>query len=68
MKQIKIRWGDLGLPTQPSNYHGLYTVRVTRGDIELTGGKPDALLIAIQAEFFFAETPYIITHVEFPGK
>jgi hypothetical protein len=49
MKQIKTRWGDLGPPTQPGNYrHGLYTVRVTRGDIELASGKPDAMLIAIQ--------------------
>jgi hypothetical protein len=69
MKQIKMRWDELGPPTRPGNYrHGLYTVRVTHGDIDLANGNPDAVFTAIHPEFFSAETPYIITHVEFPGQ
>ena len=69
MKQIKIRWGDLGSPTQPGNYHhGLDTVRVLLADIEFAKGNPDAVFTAIHPEFFSAERPYIITHAEFPGR
>jgi hypothetical protein len=69
MTQIKIRWCDLGSPTQPDNYRfGPHMVRVTLGDIELANGNPDAVFIAIRPDFFSAETPYLLTHVEFPGQ
>jgi hypothetical protein len=34
MKQIKVRWGDLGSPTRPGRYrYGPDMVEVTPGDI-----------------------------------
>jgi hypothetical protein len=69
MTTIKIRWGDLGSPTQPGNYrYGPDMVSVMLADIELAKGNPDAVFTAIHPEFFSAETPYIISHVEFPGQ
>jgi hypothetical protein len=68
MTQIKIRWCDLGSPTPPGNYRfGPHMVRVTLGDIELANGNPDAEF-AIRPDFFSDETPYLLTHVEFPGQ
>jgi hypothetical protein len=58
MMQIKIRWRDLGSPTQPGEYrYGLDMVRVTVGDIELAKGNPDAVFtpihpISIQANLY----------------
>jgi len=44
MKQIRIRWGDLGSPTQPVTYHcGAHRVDVAPGDIKLAKGNPDSL-------------------------
>jgi hypothetical protein len=68
MMQIKVRWGDLGSPTQPGDYRfGPHMVRVTPGDIKLAKGNPDAIFVAIHPEFFSDETPYLLTGVEFPG-
>jgi hypothetical protein len=69
MKQIKVRWGDLGSPTQPGIYRfGSDMVEVTPGDIKLAKGNPDAVFIAIHPEFYSDETPYLLTGVEFPGR
>jgi hypothetical protein len=69
MTKIKIRWGDLGSPTQPGNYrYALDMVSVTLGDIELAKGNPDAVFTAIHPDFYSDETPYLLTHVEFPGR
>jgi hypothetical protein len=67
MTEIKIRWGDLGSPTQPGRYRcGLEMVEVTPGDIKLANGNPDAVFIAIHPDFFSPETPYLLTGVELP--
>jgi hypothetical protein len=69
MTQIKIRWMDLGSPTEPGNYLcGLDMVRVTLGDIELAKGNPDAVFTAIHPDFYPDGTPYLLTHIEFPGQ
>ena len=69
MKQIKVRWGDLGSPTQPGIYRfGSHMVEVTPGDIKLAKGNPDAVFIAIHPEFYSDEMPYLLTGVEFPGR
>ena len=53
MTQIKIRWGDLGSPTQPGQYrYGPDMVEVTPGDIKLANGNPDAVFIAIHPDFY----------------
>ena len=68
MTEIKIRWGDLGSPTQPGLYrYGPDTmVQVTPGDIKLAKGNPDAVFIAIHPDFYSPETPYLLTGIEFP--
>jgi hypothetical protein len=67
MTQIKIRWGDLGSPTQPGRYRcGPDMVEVTPGDIKLAKGNPDAVFIAIRPDFYSPETPYLLTGIEFP--
>jgi hypothetical protein len=69
MTQIKVRWGDLGSPTQAGDYRfGPHMVRVTPGDIKLAMGNPDAIFVAIHPEFFSDETPYLLIGVEFPGQ
>jgi len=66
--QIKIRWRDLGSPTQPGEYrYGLDMVLVTVGDIELAKGNPDAVFTAIHPDFYSGK-PYILTCVEFPSE
>jgi hypothetical protein len=68
MMQIKIRWGDLGSPTEPGEYrYGLDMVRVTLGDIELAKGNPEAVFTAIHPDFY-SDKPYLLTHVEFPSE
>jgi hypothetical protein len=69
MKQMKVRWGDLGSPTRPGDYRfGSNMVRVTLGDIEFANGNSDMIFIAIHPEFFSEETPFVITGGEFPGQ
>jgi hypothetical protein len=69
MTQIKIRWGDLGSPTQPGNYrYGRDMVSVLLEDIELAKGDPDAVFTAIHPDFYSDEAPYLLTQVEFPGQ
>jgi hypothetical protein len=68
MAQIKVRWGDLGSPTQPGNYQlGPHMVRVTLGAIEFAENNPDAEFIAIRPDCFSDETPYLLNG-EFPGE
>jgi hypothetical protein len=43
-------------------------VRVTVGDIELAKGNPDAVFTAIHPDFYSDDTPYLLTHVEFPAE
>ena len=63
--EIKIRWGDLGSPTQPGHYrYGLDMVEVTPGDIKLARGNPDAVFTAIHPDSYSAETPYLLTGAE----
>jgi hypothetical protein len=69
MKQIKVRWGDLGSPTQIGTYRcGPHMVDVTPGDIRLAKNNPDTLFTAIHPDFFSAETPYLLTGVELPNR
>ena len=65
MKQIKVRWGDLGSPTQPGRYrYGPDMVEVTPGDIKLAMRNPDTVFTAIHPDFYSDETPYLLTGVE----
>jgi hypothetical protein len=69
MRQIKIRWGDLGPPTEPGTYRlGSVMVDVTPGDIKLANGKNDAVFTAIHPDFYSEETPYLLTGVDLPSK
>jgi hypothetical protein len=69
MKQIKVRWGDLGSPTQIGTYRcGPHMVEVTPGYIKLAKDNPDTVFIAIHPDFFSAETPYLLTGVELPDR
>ena len=69
MKQIKVRWGDLGSPTQPGRYrYGPDMVEVTPGDIKLARGNPDTVFTAIHPDFFSDETPYLLTGVEIRSR
>jgi hypothetical protein len=57
MKQICIRWGDLGSPTQSVAYHcGAHRVDVTPGDIKLAKGN----------RTHCDPAPYLLTGVELP--
>jgi hypothetical protein len=68
MKQIKIRWGDLGAPVQPGTYpYGPYMVAVTPGDIKLAKGNPETVFTAIHPDFYSDDTPYLITGVDLSG-
>jgi hypothetical protein len=68
MIDIKIRWGDLGLPTKPGSYPlGLHMIEVTPADIQLAKGNPDAVFIAIHPDFYSDET-YLLTGLEFPRR
>jgi hypothetical protein len=65
MKQIKVRWGDLGSPEQTGRYRcGSLMVEVTPGDIRLANGNPGTVFTAIHPDFFSDETPYLLTGVE----
>jgi hypothetical protein len=65
MKQIKVRWGDLGSPIQPGKYHHTSgMVEVTPGDIKLAMGNPDTMFTAIRPDFYSDQTPYLLTGVE----
>jgi hypothetical protein len=66
VKQIRIRWVDLGSPIQPGTRP--HMVEVTPGDIKLAGGNPDTLFVAIHPDFYSDETPYLLSGVEFPGR
>jgi hypothetical protein len=69
MTKIRIRWGDLGSPTQPGNYrHGRDVIRVMRGDISLAKVNPDAVFTAIRPDFYSVGTPYLLTYVEIPDQ
>jgi hypothetical protein len=57
MTQMKVRWGDLGSPTQAGQYViGLDAVSVTRADIELAKGNADTIFTAIQPDFYSTDT------------
>jgi hypothetical protein len=58
MRQIKVRWGDLGTPTQIGIYRcGAHMVQVTPGDIKLANGDPEKVFTAIHLDFFSEDTP-----------
>jgi hypothetical protein len=68
LKQIRVRWGDLGSPLEAGTYPcGPHIVEVTPGDIKLAEGNPDAAFTAIHPDFYSDETPYLLTGVELPG-
>jgi hypothetical protein len=68
LKQIRVRWGDLGSPLEAGTYPcGPHIVEVTPGDIKLAEGNPDAVFTAIHPDFYSDETPYLLTGVELPG-
>jgi hypothetical protein len=63
MTQIKVRWGDLGSPTETGTYRcGSHMVGVTPGDIRLANGNPDAVFTASLPGFFSNETPPLSPH------
>jgi hypothetical protein len=65
MKQISVRWRDLGSPVQPGTYHcGPHVVEVTPGDIQLA----EAVFTAIHPDFYPPDYPYLLTGVELPTK
>jgi len=67
MRQIKIRWGDLGAPVQPGTYRcGPHMVAVTPGDIKLAKGNPDTVFTAIHPDFYSDDAPYLLTGVDLP--
>jgi hypothetical protein len=69
MKQISVRWDDLGSPVQPGTYRfGPHMVEVTPGDIKLAKDNPGAVFTAIRPDFYPAEAPYLLTGVELPTK
>ena len=69
MRQISVRWGDLGSPVQPGIYRcGPHVVQVTPGDIKLAEGNPDAVFTAIHPDFYPATYPYLLTGVELSTK
>ena len=69
MKQIRVRWGDLGSPLEAGTYRcGPHMVEVTPGDIKLAEGNPDAVFTAIRPDFYSDETPYLLTGVEIPDR
>jgi hypothetical protein len=69
MTKIRIRWGDLGSPTQPGNYrHGLDLVHVMIGDIKLAKGNPDAVFTAIRPDFYPTGHPISSPTLNFPTK
>jgi hypothetical protein len=58
MKQIKVRWGDLGLARANRQVSwGRYMVEVRPGDIRLANGNPGPVFTAIHPDFFSDETP-----------
>ena len=66
---MRIRWSDLGSPTEPGHYfYGEHTVRVRRGDIELANGNPNAVFTAIREIYHANEEPYKLTRIEFPAE
>jgi hypothetical protein len=68
MRQISVRWGDLGSPVEPGTYScGPHMVVVTPGDIKLANGNPDTMFTAIHPDFCSDDTPYLLTGVE-PGS
>ena len=67
MKQIKIRWGDLGSPVEPGTYRcGPHIVEVMPGDIKLAKSNPDAVFTAIHPNFYPDAAPYLLTGVDLP--
>jgi hypothetical protein len=69
LKQIRVRWGDLGSPLAAGTYRsGPHMVEVTPGDIMLAEGNPDAIFTAIHPDFYSDETPYLLIGVELPGQ
>ena len=64
MKQLRVRWGDLGSPVRPGTYScGPHMVEVTPGDIKLANGNPDTVFNAIHPDFYSDDTPYLLTGV-----
>jgi hypothetical protein len=63
LKQIRVRWGDLGSPLEAGTYRcGPHMVD------KLAEGNPDAVFTAIHPDFYTDETPYLLTGVELPGQ
>ena len=69
MKQIKVRWGDLGSPMQTGTYRcGAHTIDVTPGDIKLANGNQETVFTAIHPDFFSEGTPFLLSGVELPDR
>ena len=69
MKQIKVRWGDLGSPTQTGIYRcGAHVIEVTPGDIKLANGNPETVFTAIHLDFFSESAPFLLSGVELPDR
>ena len=69
MKEIKVRWADLGSPVEPGTYRcGEHMVEVTAGDIQVANDNPDAVFTAIHPDFSSDQAPYLLTGVELPYR
>jgi hypothetical protein len=69
VKEIKVRWADLGSPIEPGTYQcGPHMIEVTPGDIKLAKDNPDAVFTAIHPDFYSADTPFHLTGVDVPQK
>jgi hypothetical protein len=65
--QIKVRWGDLGSPTETGTYQGAM-VEVALGDIRLAKCNPNTVFTAIHLDFLSDETSYLLTGVELSDR
>ena len=69
MKQIKVRWGDLGSPTQTGTCRcGAHVIEVTPGDIKLANGNQETVFTAIHLDFFSEGVPFLLSGVELPDR
>jgi hypothetical protein len=69
MTRTRVRWSDLGSPTEAGTYrYGVHLFDVMLGDIERANGNPDAVFTAIHPDFYSSDAPFLLTYIEFPGQ
>jgi hypothetical protein len=58
MTRTRVRWSDLGSPTEAGTYrYGVHLFDVMLGDIERANGNPDAVFTAIHPDFYSSDAP-----------